>query len=162
MCPREEDVKRGYYRHLANACGSIDNLRFDVEYKQHILSDEQVARLQQLARTFDMFIEREENNRRLFDPDNGTDFELQHYEHFVLVRHTFKPEEIQQLVLLINALAEGKLGILDAPCDYHKQHGAIRDCKECVLASDQLHQLCAKLEARSNAYAHDLSRGGCF
>ncbi len=121
MCPRPEDVMRGYYHSLGNACGSIDDIRFDVEYKQHILTDEQVARLQQLARTFDMFIERDDNKKRLFDPNNGTDFELQHYEHFVLVQHTFKPEEIQQLVLLINALAENKLGSLDRPCDYHRQ-----------------------------------------
>jgi len=162
MCPRPEDVKRGYYHSLGNACGSIDDIRFDVEHKQHIPTDKQVARLQELARTFDTYIERGDG-MKIFDPKNGTDFDLLHYEHFVLVQHMFKPEEIQQIVLLTNALAENKLGSLDKPCDYHKQHGAIKDCKECVIASDQLHGFCTQIEGRCHSYAQDLSRhGGCF
>lgn len=170
MCPNPEDTKRGYYLHMETAMRSItDSCQFlehggmlnrDVFLGTRTPQDE-LEHARKMARTFETFIDTGELGKIFHVCEKGGDAELTHYEHFVLVQGRMTQEELKQFVALLDAMADEKLNTFDKACDFHQQHGAIQDCKECKLACVVLKELAERIENSCTALGR-YNHGGCF
>jgi hypothetical protein len=170
MCPNPEDVKRGRYLHMETAMRSItDSCQFlehggmlnrDIFLGTRTPKDE-LDHARKMARTFQTFIDDDDPSRIFHVCENGGDAELTHYEQFVLVQSRMTQDELKQFVAMLDALADEKLSSFDKPCDFHQQHGAIQDCKDCKIGCVVLKELAERIE-NSCAARGRYNRGGCF
>lgn len=161
MCVDPTDRKQTHYLLMEIACRNITDTARDIEHGEEAKA-EALTQARTMARTFETFVESKEERSKVFTiMERGGDYDLTRYEHFVLVTNSLTQDDLRQYVLLLDAMADGKLAEHDKACEFHTKHGIVFDCKSCEMGVRTLKGFSEKLEARAMSAGRNL-RTGCF